>query len=41
MMKRKALLVCRKGTFKAVWKHVYRAHREVLAKNQQDNIVIN
>jgi len=40
---RYACHVCllRKGTFKAVWKHVYRAHREVLAKNQQDNIVIS
>jgi hypothetical protein len=24
----------RKGTFKALWKHVYKAHREILPKNQ-------
>jgi hypothetical protein len=27
--------ISRKGTFKALWKHVYKDHREILSKNQQ------
>ncbi|XP_023337726.1 protein tramtrack, beta isoform isoform X3 [Eurytemora carolleeae] len=39
---RYACHVCmiRKGTFKAVWKHVYRVHREVMAKNQPMDVTL-
>jgi len=39
---RYACHVCglRKGTFKSVWKHIYRVHREVMVRNQPDHIII-